>query len=408
MEDLRSAIRAAFEKEQAPHPPAAGLRRSVVDAAVAQPRPGRNLQWLAVAVAALLGIAVVAGLMSTRLAHRASVPASPKATPVTDYGPPPAGVNLLYVLDPNHVSWYISYDWSGRPRGTVKLAQPLASGESINMAPDGQLFEVRLAGKGGAGEFLDRLAQPLPVNPGFAGGIWADDNRHVCSSFVDQKSLVWTLATQLPGEAPKNVATLVRDAQIGDSGIDVVACSFRSDQAIVVRTKVSWPTAIWVVRLSDGKVLAHHSYPDGLLANVVPSADAKYIAENTFDTTHASVPHRPGITRIRRIADWAQVATVGSSAVRAFNGDDTLIVVTDSLLVELPPNLRVVNWSSGSVVWRYQGSEALGGFIAEPGGRSFALALTAPDQILALQRDVVIVSGDGTTTAIAGRYVITW
>jgi hypothetical protein len=60
------------------------------------------------------------------------------------------------------------------------------------------------------------------------------------------------------------------------------------------------------------------------------------------------------------------------------------------------------------VVWRYQGSEALGGFIAEPGGRSFALALTAPDQILALQRDVVIVSGDGTTTAIAGRYVITW
>src|ERR1700674_4205425 len=122
MEELRSEIRAAFEKDQAAHPPTAGLRRNIVEAVAARPRRGPNVQWVAVAVAAILAILVVAGLMSTRLAHRASapVPAAPKA----DYGPPPAGVNLLYVHDPKHDSWLIGYDWQGQPRGTVKVAQP--------------------------------------------------------------------------------------------------------------------------------------------------------------------------------------------------------------------------------------------------------------------------------------------
>jgi len=89
MEELRSEIRSAFEKEQAAHPPAAALRRNVVDAVSGRPRPAPNFQWVAVAAAVLLGILVVVGLMSTRLAHRPSVPvpgatapaASPSATP---------------------------------------------------------------------------------------------------------------------------------------------------------------------------------------------------------------------------------------------------------------------------------------------------------------------------------------
>jgi hypothetical protein len=88
MEDLRAEIRAAFETEQAAHPPAAGLRHIVFNSVMAHP-PAPNLQWLAVVAAALLGILVVVGLMSTRFAHRGSVPvpaatapaASPSATP---------------------------------------------------------------------------------------------------------------------------------------------------------------------------------------------------------------------------------------------------------------------------------------------------------------------------------------
>jgi len=116
----------------------------------------------------------------------------------------------------------------------------------------------------------------------------------------------------------------------------------------------------------------------------------------------------PGVTRIRRVSDWAQVATAGASAVRAFSGDDSLVLVTGSLLTELASGLTVIDWRSGSALWRYQGTEALGGFIAEPSGRSLAVALTPGDQIQASQRDVVIVHGDGSTIAIPGRYATTW
>jgi hypothetical protein len=89
MDEMRSEIRAAFEKEQTGHAPAAALRHNIVEAVSAQPRRAPNLQWVAIAAALILGILVVVGLMSTRFAHRASVPvpaatapaASPSASP---------------------------------------------------------------------------------------------------------------------------------------------------------------------------------------------------------------------------------------------------------------------------------------------------------------------------------------
>ena len=69
MEEMRSEIRAAFEKEQAAHPPAPALRRDVASAVAAHPRPAPNLPWVAVAAALILGLLVVVGLMSTRLIH---------------------------------------------------------------------------------------------------------------------------------------------------------------------------------------------------------------------------------------------------------------------------------------------------------------------------------------------------
>ena len=84
MEKLRSEIRAAFEKDQAAHPPTAALRQNVVEAVTANRRPARNFQWVAIAAALVLGILVVAGLMSTRLARHATVPANPHAPPDAD------------------------------------------------------------------------------------------------------------------------------------------------------------------------------------------------------------------------------------------------------------------------------------------------------------------------------------
>jgi hypothetical protein len=99
MDELRSEIRAAFEKEQAGRAPGNALRRDIVDAVAARGRRGEpNFQWLAVAAALLLGILVVAGLMSTRLAQHATVPAapvvSPSASPLEPVLPAPTRITV--------------------------------------------------------------------------------------------------------------------------------------------------------------------------------------------------------------------------------------------------------------------------------------------------------------------------
>jgi Tol biopolymer transport system component len=77
MIDIRTEIREAFEKDQSAFPPPAALRAQVVaavnsHAGAAGPAPrraDRDLNWLLVAAAALLAIAIVAGLMAGRLAN---------------------------------------------------------------------------------------------------------------------------------------------------------------------------------------------------------------------------------------------------------------------------------------------------------------------------------------------------
>jgi hypothetical protein len=103
MDDLRSEIRAAFENEQAAHPPGGGLRTNLVSAAATQTRPQPNLQWVAVAIAAVLGLLIVAGLMSTRLGPRANVPAPAAATPSSSPSAPEASPQPVTVASADSV-----------------------------------------------------------------------------------------------------------------------------------------------------------------------------------------------------------------------------------------------------------------------------------------------------------------
>lgn len=426
MDDLRSEIRAAFEKEQAAHPPAAALRRNVVDAVVALPRTSPNLQWLAVAAAVLLGFAVVAGLMSSRLAHRVPVPVTnPKASPLADYGPPPAGVSLLYVHDPNNASWLIGFDWSGNPRGTVKL-DPSAPFD-VQMAPDGSAFESGGTYKGGSGVFFDRLGRPIPsvgTPTNLAGAMWADDNKRQCLITFDQKTFVWGLSTQLPGQAARSLGVIARDSSVGQTGISLLACSFKSNLALAMRTVIYSPAELWAIRISDGKVLSHRTYRSQQLSTLVASQDGLYIAENAGDTTPPQIPQP---TVIRRVADGTQVVSLGLQAeVIAFSVDDSQVVVsTDRLNSNMTPaRLKVIDWGSGQAIWAYNGPQAYVSAIAQPDGNGFAVALMAPtrlspdpcggvDQPGCTQvddqlRDVLIVHGDGSAFAVAGRYHLTW
>jgi hypothetical protein len=411
MDDLRSEIRAAFEREQAGHAPSGAMRGQVVEAVVSGSRPSRNFQWVAVVAAVLLGVAVVVGLMATRNAHRATAPAAtPNASPVADYGPPPVGVKLLYVRDPNHPSWLIGYDWSGKPRATVKLDPAV---DRVGMAPDGQAFAVGYGAKGGTGELLDRLGRPVPASGAIGSSalpMWADDNRHVCGISFESQTLESTLITVAPGEAVKRVAAIARDQVVGQSGFTIVSCSFRNDEAILVLTNTMWPSEVWTVRLSDGKVISRHTYPNlERLSNIVASADASFIAENSSKSSGQLMGQTAASTIIRRHSDWSVVATFDPSVgVVAFSSDDSLVLAyTTPWVGGVPTRLAVIEVQSGRMLWTYSGPGMLGGAVAQPGGQDFAIYVRKPAVEDPLT-DLMIVHSDGTAADFPSRYTPTW
>jgi hypothetical protein len=418
MEKLRSEIRAAFEKEQAAHAPVTSLRQNVVAAVTAHPRRETNYQWLVVAAALVLGVLVVAGLMSTRLARHAIAPAhtQPTATavPVADYGPPPAGVPLVYVQDPTHEGWLIGFDWAGRPRGTVKMPQPLDSGR-IGQAPDGSVFGISPNGKGGFTEFLDGQGNRIRMDPSLAdwpvnaGLVWADDGKHLCGVWYPQRG--WNLITRLPSTGPTSVPVAIDpDGAIVRSGIigfSVAACGFGNDRAVITRDVSGVEEHVWVVRMSDGKVLAHHTYAANQLANIVASGDGALIAENSAKSVGQIAPAAPS-TIIRRASDMSVVLTLDASiGVLGFNSDNSAaLVYTTPWAAQVQTHMALIEVQTGKVLWRYEGSQELAGFLAQPNGKGFAVMLKGTaDSGMHPSVSVVMVRGDGSAIAIPGSYV---
>jgi hypothetical protein len=411
MEKMRAEIRAAFEKEQAAHPPIMALRRNVVEAVIDQPRRETNYQWLAVAAALLLGILVVMGLMSTRLVRPTIAPVTHKI-PVGDLGPPPAGVPLVYIHDPNHPGWLIGIDWNGKARGTVKFDKSLTY---LRMAPDGSMFggDSQRQGKGGITEYYDRLGNPI-ASPSSTSALliqpsqmWADDNRHLCGVSYSP-TFAWTFVTQLPGEATRTVGVVSQEQGIGQTSVSLASCSFRNDQAILVRIAVASPTDMWVIRISDGKVIRHVTFPSLNLATIIASRDSAFFAENPSKSTEQQGPSMTAT--VRRVSDLSAVATLKpEQGVLAFSADDSLALVTTSPWVDgVPTHFAVIDVKSGKVRWTYEGQEVLGSFLGQPDGNGFVIALKGSGQGQDPARDLLIVRGDGTETKIPDRYVPAW
>jgi hypothetical protein len=409
MDDLRSEIRAAFEREQRAHPPTGGLRDDILDAVTMNPRRSPNLQWLAVAAAVILAALVVIGLMATRFHPRATVPAAtPNASPVADYGPPPAGVPLLYVKDPSHPSWLIGFDWTGTPRGTVKLDPAIGA---VGMAPDGQSFAVGFGAKGGTGQILDRLGQPIQgaggAIPGSALPIWADDNQHTCGISFDSQTGTYSLLTLAPGQ-PVQGAAVLPSSQNGPGSYRLASCSFRNDEALVVRSS-QWPAELLSVRLSSGKVTSRYTYASPeQLSNVVASGDSKFIAENSGQSVGQAGTGAPNTT-IRRVQDRTVVATLPpTTGVLAFNSDDSRVFVyTTPWAGGAPTALAVIDIQSGQSIWTYNGPGMFGNVVAEPGGRDFAIYVRKPAVEDPLT-DLMIVHADGTATDFPRRFQPAW
>lgn len=363
-------------------------------------------------VALLLGILVIAGFMAIRFAPRVSLPATPRASPVADFGPPPAGVALVYVQDPNHPGWLIGFDWTGKPRGSVRLAQPIDPFGQLSQSPDGSAFGYAPSGKGGYREFLDRLGHPIVGQDSSLSDmsqIWADDSRHLCT--LDYGGRQWNLGLRLPGAA-SSVSVVAIDPRIAQSGIiavSFVSCSALNDRAILARSYMGLPVEFWVVRISDGTILGHHTYPADQLVNVTASLDGAVIAENSAKSSGQLAPAAPS-TIIRRISDMSVIATLDPAmGVLGFNSDDSLALVSTTPWASgIATHLALIEVQTGSVLWRSDGTEEFTAFLAQPNGRDIAVMLQAPnDSSRHPSVDVVIVHSGGTSTAIPGRYVLT-
>jgi hypothetical protein len=377
MEDLRFEIRAAFEKEQDEHPPAINLRHEVVRAAASQPRHETSRQWLAVAATILIGVLVVVGLMATR--HLGRTPAPVQQPFGYDYGPPPAGVALFYVADPAHPGWYFAFDWSANARGTVKLAQPLDNTSNLVQSPDGSGFIVTGA-KGSAGtggQTLDRLGKPQ-LNVGVPSGIdtlvWADDNRHLCSLAYQRGT--WILSWHVPTFTYMTPFVVPGDIQQG--ALRIVACSFATDpRAVVTESNGAGLTDLWVVHLTDGKVLFHEKVGGGV-ASIAASHDSSLIAENS----QKSVGYKgesASTTNVRDLATGKITPLDASLEVLAFSGDDRYALVATSPWVEGRATvLGVVDLTTGTVIWSLDDNSELVDFRVQPGGDGFALFLKQP------------------------------
>jgi hypothetical protein len=430
MDDLRSEIRAAFQEEQEAHPPLAGLRFTLTSAAAAQPRPSRNLQWIAVAVAAILGILVVAGLVSTRLAPRANLPATNPGS-LKDFGPPPSGVPLFYLIDPRNNTWLQAYDWEGKPRGTVKFGKPVNVGyTSIIAAPDGSGFRYLPESEQGGVEYLDRLGRPiapglLPPAPHDVAWAWADDSRHLCVVRFATPSGEWRLYTTLPGEADHLVGIIPLTSDIGDPAPLLGSCSVRNDRAIVLRSTGRTspspdrpPSELLVFRISDGKVLADYKYSDPGqfrfgniprgVGSVGASSDGLLIAEVSSRSTGQPGAGAP-LTIIRRVSDGSVVATLDPSVkVLAFSGDDSRVFAAIDMGYTTAPgqplSLSVIDLKSGQVIWHEQ--DILMTWNVQPDGPDFAISsvVSGPTGTTGPLGNFEIIHGDGSVTRIPGSY----
>ena len=409
MDDLRSEIRAAFQKEQALNPSSPDLRHNIVQSVATRPGRRVDLQWMAVAAAIVIGALVVVSLMSTRIAQQ-SVPVH--RAPVGDYGPPPAGVPLFYLQDPLHDGWYIGFDWSGKPRGTIKLANALGDNGTLNQAPDGSAFGVAPLGKGRVEQFLDRLGNPTTgdsLHPPYYFQMWADDSTGLCALDYDSQAQQWQIGLRAPG-APATVRPVAIHPNVatGIIAIDFRACSPRNDRAILVYNLMGVPTELWVVRISDGAILLHRSYPANNVADITASPDGSLIAESSGKSVGYIGGPTAETTVVERLSDGARLMKVDPGiGVLGFSADmKTVLVSTSPWSAGRATNLAILDIRTGQPIWSYNGGELLSGFFIDPAGSGFAVMLqsVAPHGSHP-PVDVVVVDGAGKATDLTGNYL---
>jgi hypothetical protein len=320
-------------------------------------------------------------------------------------------VPLVWVQDPNHPGWLIGFDWTGKPRGTVKISQPVGQYDKLSQAPDGSAFAYEANAKGGFQVFFDRTGNPI-ANSGpsvrYQSEMWADDSRHLCT--LDAQS--GGLGLMLPGAAPNPVNAVALDPALARSGIiafSFAACSARNDRAVITYSYTGRPTAYWVVRISDGAILQQRTYAAGQVANATASMDGSLIAESSGQSAGQPAPNAAS-TVIRRASDLSVMTTLAPNiGVLAFSGDNSAALVsTAPLIAGQAAMLEVLDLQTGRVMWTGEGTSALSAVFVQPAGNAFAVALGQPGEGNT-SATILMIYGDGSRPAkLPGLFIPTW
>ena len=212
----------------------------------------------------------------------------------------------------------------------------------------------------------------------FGGAIWSDAGGRFCNiGFDPTKSNAinpqW-LEIGLVGGGRRRVATL-GTVQSGQGGFMILACSTLSDRAVVGTQTQRGFLELLVIALSTGRRLYSQSYINAPQM-LISSRDGRYVAESAGGTG-------PSATVIHRLSDGAIVARLRDRRVVAFSWDGSQVVTAPSWGQQTPGDVQLLDWRSGTVLWRTGGGGGATGelplyALAQPNGTAFMIGIGNP------------------------------
>jgi hypothetical protein len=368
---LRDDVRKHFEGEAVRYPAPLGLRATALAEARGRAVERRSPQWIAGAVAILLAVAIVAGLLAASSLRHKNVAPIPANVPPKVSGPIPAGTPVVLYWRTVTADGLYAVSWSG---ALYKVPTVSLGGLAVQ-SPDGS----RLAIGNTVYETRTGATTQLSFDATTTSVTWADDNRHVC------------LTRQLPGQgSPSEISydlpgspavVLGRFGSQGQQlpGATVLACSATSNRVVVANVGYGNDTSdLWVLDTATGAVKYHRTYPTSTKTNgnvgafVVASPDGQYLAETDAAT---------GSATIRSISADFVVARLSGMEVHGFSWHGDFV-----LAAPRPPDYNLVNssatdpvvidWRTGKTVWHSPaGAYFVGRLAAQPDGKAIAFDL---------------------------------
>jgi hypothetical protein len=329
--------------------------------------------------------------------------ANPTPTPIhpPDYGPPPARVDLFYLQWPSSPTWLIGYDWSGKPRATVHLAQldgqVDAIGSGIAIAPNGSGFATPAMTFDRGGLLI--YQSPAPPNKGGLVTLWSEDGQLLCgvetTSAIDSSGNgtedFYLVRRSLTGP-PVRVAHFQHlNFVSGDMGYTAVTCSDWLDRALLVRTVCCGVQGALVLRLSDGAQLGSWTRESGEPAF---SPDGQEIADPTWTSDGRTIS-----TDVKLVVGGMVLAHYGPGiAFHAFSGDNRLAVVTSA------GQTQVIEVATRRVVWRDTAGRSLSQVMARPFSGDLVLAFGTPNTTQPMQ--IELVHPTGVSAVLDGSWLV--